>query len=511
MSYIRKTLSQPDSQFDTDEYDRLKTRMADSQSHADAKPDARYGFNPPLYLACGPLLRFTGIEDNVWHGSILVVAEDRKSVYSPVPVVRVYTGSAGTATGTATGIGIDTGIVKLSRTGRAMRIKSEDEVARGIDHSISTDPGHSLFGDEYDIPDADTNRNTDTNRDMDGNEQEHLTIPAHILHAEQAHTFFRFDLALPLPLAPASSSKIVYTLNGSSTPQSFYIPSAAENMHVMFHSCNGFSLSVDSGAFSGPDPLWRDVLRAHAGHAHAHVHNPSHSPSQGPSQARPFHIMLGGGDQIYNDAARTYPTTTHFHAWTQTRRPLARKHSAPFTPAMRAELHRVFLRRYLWWFSQGLFAVAAAHIPSVDIWDDHDIIDGFGSYPRRTMQAPVFKGLGSVAAWYYLLFQHHVVPVELAECEQPAHAHAHVRENCYIIPPNPGPYIPLHSRSVFMHLGPRLAFLGIDCRMERTRTRILSPETWEVVFQRCRREIVRGRTRHLLVMIGVVRLYPALP
>lgn len=321
MNYICRTLSQPDSQFDADEYDRLKTRMADSQSHPqpqaeihpDARSDARSGFNPPLYLACGPLLRFTGIEDGVWHGSILVVTEDRRSVYRPVPVVRVYTSSAGTGTG----VGIDAGIVKLSRTGRAMRIKSEDEVARGIDHSITADPGHSLFGAEYDIPHPNTDRNTDTDTDADA--QEYLTIPAHTLHAEQAHTFFRFDLALPL--SPASSTKIVYRLNGSSTPQSFYIPSTAENMHVLFHSCNGFSLSVDSGAFSGPDPLWRDVLRAHTGHSHRHS----------PSQARPFHIMLGGGDQIYNDAARTHPTTTHFHAWTQSR-PLARKRSAPFSP-----------------------------------------------------------------------------------------------------------------------------------------------------------------------------------
>lgn len=41
------------------------------------------------------------------------------------------------------------------------------------------------------------------------------------------------------------------------------------------------------------------------------------------------------------------------------------------------------------------------------MWDDHDIFDGWGSYPERLQLCPMFKGLFSVARRFYLLFQHH--------------------------------------------------------------------------------------------------------
>ena len=56
-------------------------------------------------------------------------------------------------------------------------------------------------------------------------------------------------------------------------------------MNIMFHSGNGFSPSADSDGVCGPDPFWRDILNEH--------------------QTRPFHVMIGGGDQIFNDSVIT--------------------------------------------------------------------------------------------------------------------------------------------------------------------------------------------------------------
>ena len=57
-----------------------------------------------------------------------------------------------------------------------------------------------------------------------------------------------------------------------------------------------------------------------------------------------------------------------------------------------------------------------------------------------------------------------------------------------------------------MRFGPRVAFLGVDCRMERTRYRVCYDETWNILLQRCRAEITEseGRIRHLIVLLGVV-------
>jgi PhoD related phosphatase len=74
----------------------------------------------------------------------------------------------------------------------------------------------------------------------------------------------------------------------------------------------------------------------------------------------------------------------------------------------------------------------------------------------------------------------------------------------------PGPYISTRSRSVYVSLGKRVAFLGVDCRTERTREEVVSEHTYDLALDRCRDEIVRGETRHLIVLLGIPIAYPRL-
>lgn len=115
------------------------------------------------------------------------------------------------------------------------------------------------------------------------------------------------------------------------------------------------------------------------------------------------------------------------------------------------------------------------------------------------MQTPVFTGLGAVAFKYYMLFQHQSVP---AETEQ--------TEPSWVLGKNPGPYIKERSRSVFMHLGRQLAFLGLDCRTERQRDEIVTEDSYDIIFDRLEDEIVKGETKHLIVLLGVPIAYPRL-
>ena len=114
------------------------------------------------------------------------------------------------------------------------------------------------------------------------------------------------------------------------------------------------------------------------------------------------------------------------------------------------------------WFSQGLFGMANSQIPMVNMWDDHDIIDGFGSYPHHFMSTSVFCGLGAVAFKYYMLFQHQSVPDE-GPADEPS----------WLMGAAPGPYINELSRSVFVSLGKNVALLALDCRTERMVSKIL--------------------------------------
>ena len=115
------------------------------------------------------------------------------------------------------------------------------------------------------------------------------------------------------------------------------------------------------------------------------------------------------------------------------------------------------------------------------------------------MQTPVFTGIGAVAFKYYMLFQHQSVP---AETEQ--------TEPSWILGKTPGPYIRERSRSVFMHLGQQIAFLGLDCRTERQRDEILTEDSYDIIFDRLEDEIIKGKTKHLVVLLGVPIAYPRL-
>ncbi|KAH6638369.1 hypothetical protein C7974DRAFT_308441 [Boeremia exigua] len=446
-------------------------------------------FDPPLHLKCGPLLRYTGLrrdqsragkEREIWRGSVMIVTTDAGSTYHKTPVLRLFKQAMDILPPPPQELDGDElnpayvdpieGQCKVSRTGQTMYVKPVHEIAEGEDLSRTEDES-GLFSlvRSLSAPGARPTRIHKKDGEKLGKVRE---IPGVRLHAERGVTFWRFNLEVELGSAQA---RVAYRINNGPAV-GFWVPAKGETMNVMFHSCNGFSLSVDPKQFCGPDPMWRDVLNSH--------------------QSRPFHVMLGGGDQIYNDAAMKQ--TTLFRQWTENRNPLD-KHHTPFSEAMQNELEQFYLDRYSMWFSQGLFGMANSQIPMVNIWDDHDIIDGYGSYPHHFMQTPVFTGIGAVAFKYYMLFQHQSVP---AETEQ--------TEPSWVLGKSPGPYIKERSRSVFMHLGQQLAFLGLDCRTERQRDEILTEDSYDVIFDRLEDEIIKGQTKHLIVLLGVPIAYPRL-
>jgi hypothetical protein len=302
--------------------------------------------------------------------------------------------------------------------------------------------------------------------------QKYKDVRGFRLHAERGYTFWRFNIEVELR---EKQQRIAYRINrGPAT--GFWVPAAGETMNMMFYSCNGFSLSVKPDELSGPDPMWRDVLNNH--------------------QTRPFHLMIGGGDQIYNDCVAD--ECELFKEWLSIKNPV-HKHTTAFTPEMQDEMEKFYLERYCMWFSQGLFGLANSQIPMVNMYDDHDIFDGYGSYPHHDMKSPVFSGLGAVAFKYYMLFQHQSIMDE-TESSEPS----------WILGSEPGPFIGELGRSLFMSVGSRVALLAVDCRMERTEHDVISDQTWEKIMNRLYAEVRRGQVEHLLVLLGIPIAYPRL-
>jgi hypothetical protein len=322
-------------------------------------------FSPPLYLKCGPLLRYTGLrretkagkEREIWRGSVMIVTIDAESSYTKPPTLRLFKQPMDILPPPPREVDeldpdyVDPieGQYKVSRTGKMLYVRPVDELAEDEDLSRIEEEG-GIFSQTRSASNANGSGTRSTRVHKKDGEKlgKFREIPGVRLHAERGVTFWRFNLEVELS---ASQVRVAYKINHGPAV-GFWVPAKGESMNIMFHSCNGFSASVDSNQFCGPDPLWRDVLNTH--------------------QNRPFHVMLGGGDQIYNDAAMSQ--TTLFKQWIESKNPL-QKHNAPFTAEMQNELEQFYLDRYSMWFSQGVFGMANSQIPMVNIWDDHDIID----------------------------------------------------------------------------------------------------------------------------------------
>lgn len=342
------------------------SRAARKPLHNDSYPTS---FRPPLVLKCGPLLRYTGMRkgsvtsradfaEEVWRGSIMIVTEDRFSTYDSVPRLRLFRQTMSLLpfqpfeVGGVFGTDMArehtdpvAGQVKVSRTGGCLFVRPATLLRSGVDLSrLETDQG--LFertrsaGDEAQSPSR-----------FSEHDGEHLGLYREVdavrLLAERGFTFWRFNIEVELT---SEQMRIAYRIN-EGPAVGFWVPAKGQSMNIMLYTCNGFSMGATPDVFSGPDPLWRDVLNKH--------------------QSKPFHVMIGGGNQIFNDVVMK--DTHHFQEWLRIKNN-DHKHSAQFSVAMQDELEYFYLNRYAMWFSQGFFGMANSQIPMVNTWDDHEII-----------------------------------------------------------------------------------------------------------------------------------------
>ena len=169
------------------------------------------------------------------------------------------------------------------------------------------------------------------------------------LYSNSSRTFWQFKIDVPLREQEVEWTYTLINARHFPTPRSthsFYVPAARESMRIMFHSCNGFSVGTDEEAWSGP-ALWNDVLRRH--------------------KERPIHVMIGGGDQIYNDGVRV---DGPLRTWTDIGNPVKRR-DYPFPESLRSDCDDFYFNNYVRWYSMPPFSNANAQIAQVNIWDDH--------------------------------------------------------------------------------------------------------------------------------------------
>ncbi|KAI1425354.1 hypothetical protein F5Y12DRAFT_382643 [Xylaria sp. FL1777] len=417
-------------------------------------------------VVCGPLLNYRRMEGNAWYGSVLVVIRGGGKTQPFQPTLRL-------------------GRVELASDQPGFASSDPPDNAA---EALPTNGSGPIGGD-------------------------HGTNVAGIcLYSDPRATFWNFPITCDMDITETkwaySISDVRYKSATKPRTNYFFVPAIDESMRIMFHSCNGFSVGTDEDAWSGP-ALWNDVARNHA--------------------KAPFHVMIGGGDQIYNDGIRV---SGPLREWTEIGNPKKRRDYL-FPETLRKACDDYYLNNYIRWYSTEPFAAANGQIPQLNIWDDHDIIDGFGSYVDDFMKCAVFRGIGGTAHKYYLLFQHHLAPpasTYTTDAPQTMEFGGHVDhaqlvdayvkpeapiEPCYIIGSKPGPYVAEHSMNMFAKLGARIAFMGIDARTERTRHQVNYPETYDLIFSRVQSELGAAANaghpfKHLILLLGIPIAYPRL-
>lgn len=266
----------------------------------------------------------------------------------------------------------------------------------------------------------------------------------------------------------ASESVASYALSSGEGAGSFSVPAKGATPNMAYCSCNGFSDPRIARDLENPVERWE-----HLGAQHR--------------EGRPFHLLLMGGDQIYSD--QMWANVPELEEWSNKWR--FQQVRAGFSQTMEARVRQHFFDVYTVNWSRSKMAEMLASIPTVMMWDDHDITDGWGSHPDALQLVnPALRGGGvlpgifTVAKEFFQVFQLRVAPGSSPETA---------------IAPGVGNF------SSLLVLG-SVAILVADLRSERTRNQIVGDATWGRIEQSLK--ALPAAVKHLLVMSSIPVVYP---
>ncbi|KAJ7063156.1 hypothetical protein C8F01DRAFT_1131743 [Mycena amicta] len=430
--------------------------------------------DPLLQFMVGPLLRYDTVEGGVWRGAVMIVTADSGSLYEPHPTLSFewdpdlyMSPEHDTPTRTRPSYDLGPHPSDPSASGTlspVIQLTSSNGGGHGPNYRKEHVPGHEIW--------------------------------VYATTGGRTSTFWRF--AIEIPLGPAEMA-VTYTIN-KGQPFLFFVPGINQNMRWAASSCNGFSAGVNPDDFRGPgfnngyDPLWQNVLAKHA--------------------ENPFHLQVGGGDQIYCGRITREP---ELQEWLNIK-PAERK-TYELTDEISLAIDRFYFSHYCNHFRRGAFARANSTIPMLNMagsssscfrlcFSLSDLIDGFGScneflYGFLHHLFLLGCSIGSRGYFFFLLFQCFLnVDVDGVDDRPGKHS------NRSIIVGSVGPYIPFPSHSFLAYMGPQTYILMLDCRAERKKDQVCSPAEYDKVFQRLRQ--LPSNVEHLCVQIGIPIAYPRL-
>ncbi|AOB29715.1 hypothetical protein AKI39_01985 [Bordetella sp. H567] len=359
--------------------------------------------------------------------------------------------------------------------------------------------------------------------------------PPRILLTYGARRYLRYDLTCPVE---ADERRVEYGL-ADGPKWTFTVPGRAQCARMAYVSCNGFSDPNAMRKVVKPqNAVWEDFLYSHdrryRGDKLLDKEQLWHETRVHDRGVQRFHLLLMGGDQIYFDSI--WGDIPALQEWVGKSRQeqLSFPVSDELDRAIEAYYFTLYEQRWLprsrggWGSATPAFdaADAMAGTPTIMMWDDHDIFDGWGSYTCEMQQSPLFKTLFRHARRAFWVFQmQHVLSdlPDLMDATPPGFA---AKDPMYadipwadVLRGDPLALPLLYGQpgfSSFYEVG-AVALAVPDLRTERSRTQVLGANTWARIKDRL--GMLDGPDspgqsgqpgRHLIIMSSVPVVHPKL-
>ncbi len=205
---------------------------------------------------------------------------------------------------------------------------------------------------------------------------EGMEVAPEILTSRVDKTLWRYTFSIS---AMAGEQGVTYSIGERAWRVT---PPGGGPPRIAYTACNGYE---ENDCFGEIDPerneRWRHLAEEHA--------------------RSPFQLLIQGGDQVYaDDVWRDVPELVQWQklSW---RARLA----TPVSAAEREAVADYYFDRYCRLWGQRDLAPILASIPSLMMWDDHDIFDGWGSHSPAKQRCPMFQRVWSAAREQFALFQ----------------------------------------------------------------------------------------------------------
>lgn len=207
------------------------------------------------------------------------------------------------------------------------------------------------------------------------------SVAPELLYRRGRYRVLRYEFALP------GVAQAGYRLDGD-----WYPVNAAwdGDLRIAYLSCNGQEAEDRERRVDERNRMWRRLAHQHA--------------------QTPLQMLLHGGDQLYADELLDQHPA--LRRWA---RHSIRVDGAELDPRLPEQLADYLFERYLEIYSQAPIRRLMSTVPSLAIWDDHDICDGWGSRPVEQLDSPVGRLVFETARELYLLFQMGARPDALPE------------------------------------------------------------------------------------------------